>query len=254
MDTTQRFSKRVENYLKYRPHYPAEILEGLRADFQLTPATVVADIGSGTGFLTEVFLRHGQPVYGVEPNAEMRAAGEQYLQGYPRFCSVAGTAEATTLPAASVDGVVAGQAFHWFDRARARAEFQRILRPGGWVALIWNDRQTEATPFLRAYEQFLRARMVDYAQVEHKQAVNDAGLREFFGPAGWICRRYACQWQAVDYAGLLGRLLSASYAPLPDDPRHPAMLAALREVFDAHQLDGQVQLGYVPRLYSGRLS
>lgn len=155
-DPTERFSNRAEDYVRYRPGYPRAILPPLREDCGLAPESRIADVGSGTGLLGRVFLDDGETVYGVEPNAEMRAAGERSLRGYPRFHSVAASAEATSLAEASVDFIVAGQAFHWFDAQAARREFARILRPGGWVAVLWNERRTDATGFLRAYEALLR--------------------------------------------------------------------------------------------------
>src|SRR5882724_9726235 len=147
-DATQRFSSRVDNYVRYRPGYPSEVLELLKAECGLKPNTVIADIASGTGILTRMLLENGNPVFGVEPNPEMRKAGEQLLTGYPGFTSVAGGAEATTLDDHSVDIITAAQAAHWFDRERARSEFVRILVPGGWTVLLWNERDTDSTPFL----------------------------------------------------------------------------------------------------------
>jgi SAM-dependent methyltransferase len=178
-DPTRRFSDRVDNYVRYRPGYPAEALDILRAETGLTAESVVADVGSGTGILSELFLKHGNTVYGIEPNDDMRQAAERLLRGYPEFHSVAGSAEATTLPAAGVDFVVAGQAFHWFDRPRARAEFARILRPGGWVVLLWNARRVDATPFLRDYEALLQAYSIDYRQVRHENVTPEV-------LAGWF--------------------------------------------------------------------
>ena len=149
-DSTRRFSSRVDNYVKYRPSYPPEVVELLAAECGLTPGALVADIGAGTGLLAELFLQNGYRVLGVEPNREMRQAGERLLGDYPHFTSIDGTAEVTTLADKSVDIITAGQAFHWFDREKARAEFARILRPGGWVALVWNERRVDATPFLAA--------------------------------------------------------------------------------------------------------
>src|SRR5438874_8595361 len=178
-DPTQRFSNRVENYLRFRPHYPEQILELLKTDCELVPDSVIADIGCGTGFLAKLFLANGNRVLGVEPNNEMREAGERSLKNYPSFTSIAATAEATTLPNQSVDFVTAGQAFHWFDRPRCREEFKRILHPGGWVVLVWNDRRTDSTPFLKDYEQLLLSCSTDYEQVNHKR-IDDAALRDFF--------------------------------------------------------------------------
>src|SRR5215470_11011072 len=156
-NSTQRFSSRVDNYVLYRPGYPPEVLETLQRDCGLTSSSVVADVGSGTGLLTKVFLDNGNSVFAVEPNQDMREAGERSLGGYPRFTSVDGTAEATTLASHTVDLVTAGQAAHWFDLAKARAEFARILKPKGWAVLVWNERKTASTPFLVEYENLLVA-------------------------------------------------------------------------------------------------
>ena len=164
-DPTQRFSSRVENYVRFRPGYPPAVLDVLRAECALTRDSVVADVGSGTGIFSEFLLGAGCTVLGVEPNDEMRRAAEGTLARQTRFRSVPGTAEATTLPERSVDLVTAAQAFHWFDRARTRAEFRRILKPRGWTALVWNDRQLDSTPFLRGYEALLQRFGTDYLAV-----------------------------------------------------------------------------------------
>ncbi|HEX2269365.1 MAG TPA: class I SAM-dependent methyltransferase, partial [Pyrinomonadaceae bacterium] len=166
--SVERFTSRVENYARYRPGYPTEIVDLLKTACDLTPASVVADIGSGTGKLSEIFLANGNVVIGVEPNAAMREVAEKIFNDEPLFRSVDGSAEATTLADSSVDMVVAGQAFHWFDHERARVEFARILRPGGWVVLLWNDRRVGSTPFLAAYEQLLQTYGTDYRAVDHK--------------------------------------------------------------------------------------
>ena len=170
-DPTQRFSSRVDNYVKYRPSYPAAIIGLLATECGLTPDSIVADVGSVTGLLAELFLQAGNRVMGIEPNRDMREAGEQLLRGYDRFVSIAAAAEAITLPDHSVDCITAGQSFHWFDRERAGLEFARILKPQGWLVLIWNERRIDSTPFLRAYEQLLHTYSPDYAQVDHKIAL-----------------------------------------------------------------------------------
>src|SRR5712691_7831802 len=142
-DAKQRFSNRVADYVRYRPGYPPAVLDLLRTDCGLRPDHVVADIGSGTGILSKLFLENGNRVFGVEPNAEMRQAGEEYLASYDGFSSIEGSAESTTLADSSVDFITAAQAFHWFDPQAARREFARILKPGGWVVILWNDRRME---------------------------------------------------------------------------------------------------------------
>ena len=242
----------MENYIKYRPGYPAGILDLLAAKCGLTTASEVADIGSGTGILTALLLQSGAHILGVEPNGDMRRAGERILAGAANFTSVNGTAEATTLPAHSVDMVTAGQAFHWFDRKKTRGEFVRILRPGGWVVLIWNDRNITDRPFFRAYEQLLVTHGTDYPAVNHKN-IDKEVIGSFFGPAGY---GEACHPndQTFDFAGLEGRLLSSSYAPEENDPQHLPMLADLKKLFEAYQTDGTVTFDYDTTVFFGRLS
>lgn len=250
-DATQRFSSRVDNYVKYRPGYPADVLELLVEECGLTPASLVADIGAGTGILSELFLKNGNAVYAVEPNREMREAGERLLANYARFTSVDGTAEATTLQPRSMDVITAGQAFHWFDHEAARAEWARILRPGGWVALVWNERRTGGTPFLDGYEQLLRSVGTDYAEVTHRR-VRDEQLAAFFAPAPLRIATFESR-QLFDFEGLRGRLLSSSYTPQAGHPDHEPMLAALRTLFDEVQQRGQVSFDYDTRVYYGQL-
>jgi SAM-dependent methyltransferase len=253
MDSKQRFSSRVENYIKYRPGYPPGVLETLRGECGLTSDSTIADIGSGTGFLTRVFLEAGCRVYGVEPNAEMRTAGEGLLAGYPRFTSLHGSAEETGLPAAGVDFVTAGQAFHWFDPSRARAEFLRILKPGGWAALVWNSRRDDSTPFLEAYDQLLKTYGSDYAQVNHRNVeANPETIPHFFGGVYRFGRFDNAQ--IFDFTALLGRLMSSSYAPEPGQPNHAPMLAELRRIFDLYHQDGTVTFEYDTQMYYGKLA
>lgn len=249
-DPTGRFSNRVADYVRYRPGYPPALLDFLARTCDLSPRARVVDIGSGTGLLSQLFLENGNTVWGVEPNAEMRAAGEQMLRGYPRFVSVAGRAEATTLPDASADFVTAGQAFHWFDHESARREFGRILRPGGWVALVWNDRQVDTTPFLREYEQLLRAWCPDYTRVTHKE-IGLADLRRIFGPG--VRQTSFDNGQRFDLAGLTGRLMSSSYAPLPGDPNHAPLMAGVHAAFQRNSDDGAVEFLYTTQLYTVQL-
>ncbi|PYX61363.1 MAG: SAM-dependent methyltransferase [Acidobacteria bacterium] len=251
LDATQRFSSRVESYVRYRPGYPPEIVDLLQRECRLTPDSVIADIASGTGFLTRIFLANGNRVFGVEPNSEMRQAGERLLGEYTNFVSVDGTAEAITLDARSVDFVTAAQAAHWFDRDKARREFVRILKPAGWCALIWNDRRTDAT-FLRAYEQLLLTYGTDYKEVRHVGNDTAISIDSFFAPSTFKTQIFATR-QEFDYDGLEGRLLSSSYTPQPGHPNYPPMLRELRNIFDAYQQKGLVTLHYDTRVYYGQL-
>jgi ubiquinone/menaquinone biosynthesis C-methylase UbiE len=250
-NATSRFSDRVANYVLYRPGYPPEALQALEDECGLAPSHVVADIASGTGIWTRVLLENGNPVFGVEPNAEMRAAGERLLAEFSKFTSINGTAEATTLPDHSVDFVTAAQAAHWFDRKRARSEFVRILKPGGWLALLWNERVTDSTPFLRDYEALLLKYGTDYQDIRHEHTT--AEINEFFDPSPYQERVFDMR-QEFDYSGIEGRLLSSSYAPGPDHPRHAPMLAELKRICDAHAVHGKNVFEYKTRLYFGRLS
>lgn len=251
MKTTERFSNRVENYIKYRPGYPNEVVTILSKLTQLGPTSVVADIGSGTGLLTRLFLERGHTVYGVEPNQAMREAGDTYLVAYKNFISVAATAEETTLDTDSVDLVVAGQAFHWFDLPAVKQEFRRILKPSGWVALIWNSRLLEATPFLQAYEALLHEYGTDYAAVNHSR-FDDKLLLNFFD--GEMKQFEINNEQIFDLQSLKGRLLSSSYAPERGHPNHQPMLDRLAEIFEAHQQDNTIEFLYKTTVYLRQLS
>jgi SAM-dependent methyltransferase len=250
-DPTQRFSNRVENYLKHRPKYPWAVISTLREECGLTGGSVIADIGSGTGILAEMFLRNGNRVFAVEPNREMREAGTRRLRGYPLLTSIDGRAEDSALSAESCDFVTAGQAFHWFDRGRARSEFRRILKPSGWVMLVWNDRRTESTPFLAAYEKLLRRFATDYEAVNHKR-MDAAVLAGFFGAGGFKSRAFPNR-QDFDLEGLRGRLLSSSYIPEAGHPEHEPMLRELERIFREHQENGRVAIEYETAMHYGRL-
>jgi ubiquinone/menaquinone biosynthesis C-methylase UbiE len=250
-DSLNRFSSRVEDYIKYRPGYPREVISLLSAECGLTPGSIVADVGSGTGILSELFLQSGNTVFAIEPNGEMRAAGERLLKGCANFRSLAGQAEATTLGAKSVDFVTAGQAFHWFDQQQARREFVRVLKPQGWAVLIWNERRLDSTPFLRAYEDLVLEFGTDYQQVRHERVEKD--LPSFFAPEE--CKHADFEnLQQFSFEGLQGRLLSSSYTPTSDSPRYRPMLERLREIFLAHQKSDTVIVEYDTKVYYGHLS
>lgn len=246
----QRFTDRVENYVRYRPSYPDGVLDLLRRDAGLGSASHVADVGSGTGISAALLLRAGCTVSGVEPNRAMREAAERLLAAEPSFRSVDGTAEATSLADGSVDLIVAAQAFHWFRRREAREEFNRILKPAGRVVLMWNERRLAATPFLRDYEQLLLKFAVDYREVRHEN-IGEKELGEFFRGGAYQIHAIPHQ-QSFGFAGLKGRLLSSSYVPAEDRPEHAPMLEGLRRIFEQHQSGGLVRFEYDTRVFLGR--
>ncbi len=247
----QRFSDRAEDYARYRPHYSHDVVHAVQETCGLRPEHLIADIGCGPGMLAEIFLDNGNRVTGVEPNLEMRVAGEKYLAGRPYFRAVDGSAEATNLEPSSVDFVVAGQAFHWFRPPEARIEFARILKPGGWAVLVWHDRDIESTAFLKAYEAFIRRHAIDYEQVTHKYLASYDALQRFFAPNELKLIKQHNQ-QQLDFDGLRGRLLSSSYIPKSGE-RYQAMLKELPELFSAHASDGHVALEYDTKIYCGHL-
>ena len=249
-DPLSRFSNRSDNYAKFRPGYPAGVIEILKHDCGLNETSVIADIGSGTGILSEMFLQNGNSVFAIEPNAAMRQVAERLLQRDEKFRSINAAAEATTLGAESVDFVTAAQAFHWFDRARAKREFARILKPAGWVVLIWNERRLDSSVFLRAYEDLLLRYGTDYEKVRHEKVTGE--IAEFFSPENFELQTLE-NAQRFDFEALKGRLLSSSYAPNQDHPKFAPMLEELKGIFDANQQDGIVSFEYETKIYYGHL-
>ena len=251
VDAKERFSSRVADYIRYRPGYPSGVRDLLRAECNLRSGHVIADVGSGTGFLSELFLKNGNRVFGIEPNEAMRQAGEEYLASFDGFVSVDGSAESTTLDDACADFVVCGQAFHWFEPAATRREFARILKPDGWVVIVWNERLTDTTPFLRDYEALLRDFGTDYSKVNESYP-REEQMRTFFAANAF--RSYELpNFQDFDFEGLAGRVRSSSYMPAADQPRFAAMTAELRRIFEAHQQNSRVRMEYNTRLYFGHL-
>ncbi|GAC1430960.1 MAG: class I SAM-dependent methyltransferase [Terriglobales bacterium] len=250
-DGVQRFSSRVENYVRYRPGYPKQVLGLLQSECGLAKDSIVAEIAFGTGIFTRLLLENGHRVVGVEPNRDMRAAGEEFLSHYSGFTSVEGTAEATTLADSSVNLVIAAQAGHWFDPVEARPEFMRILKPGGYTVLLWNDRRADSTEFQCEYEQLLRTYGTDYEEV--RQRGMTLAILGIFANSPLKTREFEYK-QTFDYAGLEGRLLSSSYAPQEGHPSYVPMLRELRRIFEKYQAAGQVSFEYDTRVHYGQLA
>lgn len=246
-NVTERFSDRADDYALARPSYPDALYGAL---LRRLDAHVVADVGSGTGISSAPLLARGLTVIGVEPNAAMRAEAERRFANEPRFTSVAGTAESTTLGDASVDLVTIAQAFHWMDPDAVRRECMRILRPNGVVALYWNWKHTSGTRFLAGYEDLLRGWGTDYLKVKEGYRVTER-LDAFFG--GEFEHHVFVHSMMLDRDALRALLLSSSYVPGPDDLRRFPMLAALDYLFDATSVDGRVEMYYDAELFVGRL-
>ena len=246
IDSVERFSNRVENYVKYRPSYPAEVLDVFRGEMRLTQDSAIADVGSGTGISSKLFLDNGSIVYGVEPNAKMREGAAEFLAAYPNFYSIDGTSTATNLFKASVNIVIAAQAFHWFDPEPTRNEFKRILKPGGWVALMWNERQLNTTPFLVEYEKLLLKYASDYTKVRHDN-INESTLNNFFQD-DFHTATFANK-QVLDFDGIKGRVSSSSYMPSQSDGHYSEMVEELQTLFDKHAENDRITVFYDTNVY-----
>lgn len=251
LNSTQRFSNRVADYVRYRPDYPVAMLQWLQRTHGVDPQWLVADVGAGTGISSKLLLDGGYRVIAVEPNEPMRRAAEQWLGDNERFRAVDGHATATGLDDASIDLVSVAQAFHWFDQEAARREFQRILKPSGLAAIIWNSRRLVGTPFLEGYEALLKTYGTDYTSVAERYG-DEAQMRAWFG-AGYLGMGRFDHGQLLDFDGLRGRLMSSSYAPREGHPQHEPMLQALRELFERYAVNGRVSFDYDTVIYVGTL-
>ncbi|MGO0062808.1 class I SAM-dependent methyltransferase [Brevibacillus fluminis] len=251
MDSKERFSNRVDTYVKYRPSYPQEAIDYLYETIGLRPDSEIADIGAGTGIFSQLLIERGSRVIAVEPNQAMREAAVDMLADEPGFRVVSGAAEATGLADSSVDFIVCAQAFHWFDRQAAQAEFRRILKPGGKAILIWNSRLTHGTPFREGYDKLLHTFGTDYEKVGHKN-ISPETLRAFFKGGDMREARFTNS-QSFDFAGLSGRLLSSSYSPTPGHPNYEPMMAELRNLYEANQQDGLVSFDYETKVFWGEV-
>ena len=248
MDPTQRFSDRVENYAKFRPNYPDALIRFLLERLPL-PATI-ADIGSGTGILSAQLLGAGFQVFGVEPNAPMRQEAERSLGDQPAFRSVVGTAENTTLASSSVGAVTCAQSFHWFDRTKCRAEFERILRAPKLVLLVWNERISEGP--MAEYDRILKESAPEYSTVGRHNNITEADIAEFFARDRFDLVSFPHS-QRLDREAFIGRVLSCSYAPNIGQPGHDVFIDKLGAFFENHSQADWLEFPYQTRVYSAEL-
>lgn len=251
MNNKERFSDRVDSYVKYRPSYPVEAIDYMYGTIGMKPASTIADIGAGTGIMSELLLARGSTVIAVEPNMEMRLAAEARLSGNAQFRVQSSPAEETGLQDQSVDYIVCAQSFHWFDQRLAKEEFKRILKPEGKAVLIWNSRLTEGTPFLVKYDELLHTYGTDYNEVKHTNITSDM-LRSFF-KNGELHEAEFPNRQIFDYEGLSGRLQSSSYSPPQGHPNYEPMMNELRKLFDSYQQEGQVYFEYTTQIFWGEV-
>jgi ubiquinone/menaquinone biosynthesis C-methylase UbiE len=252
MSQAERFTGRVENYERYRLRYPAAVLETLVARCGLRREYLVADVGAGTGMLTELFLEYGNAVVAIEPNDEMRGVCERLASLWPGLTVKKATAEATGLKEASVDFVAVGRAFHWFDHEKTAKEFRRILRPEGWVALVNNGRARDESPQSVAYEAVLREHGTDYAANHERYEV--APKVEAFFAGGESFREETRGEQRLTLEELVGQTQSLSVAPPPGDAKYEGMQDGLREFFAKWQVDGVVVMKTVCKMACGRFA
>jgi SAM-dependent methyltransferase len=247
-DSTQRFADRVDDYVRFRPGYPAGLVPDLLRITGCDSTAAIADFGSGTGIFTELLLRQGVSVYAVEPNQSMRAAAEQRLGDNPRFHSIDASAEDSGLQSASLDLVTAAQAFHWFNNDAAREEFRRIVKPRGQIALIWNRRDT-TQPFQHAYDQLLREFAPQYGKVNHMD-LGSAQIARFFAD-GAMQQLHYDNSQRLDFVSLLGRLKSSSYCPRENSPDYIPLVNELLALFDQYAKDGHIDFDYATQVFLG---
>ena len=239
MDNTQKFSGKAEVYQQARPSYSQELLDFIAQNWQIGEASMVADIGSGTGILTRQLLGLGAKVFAVEPNADMRAKAEELLGVHPNFVSVIGTAEQTGLPNHSFHLVTAASAFHWFDPERFRQECERILLPEAPVLLVWNEAGLSEEINL-GRKRIFQKYCPNFKGFSGGMEGEDRAKHAFFGEK--IQERHFPNPLSYDRQTFVNRALSASYSLIETDPDFEAYLAELGELFDQFAVDGKIVL------------
>ncbi|WP_411348531.1 class I SAM-dependent methyltransferase [Paenibacillus sp. WLX2291] len=249
-DATQRFSARVDDYAKYRPSYPAELLDYMQQTIGLQSGHKVADVGAGTGIFTALLLERGLNVFAVEPNEPMRRAAGETLPA-EHLHLVDGSAEQTNLPDHSVDVIVCAQSFHWFDTQRAVSEFRRIAGADGKLVLIWNTRLQTGSEFLERYEQLLQQFGTDYNEVNHQYMFSQ--LQHPVFREGTMQRATFINRQVLDLDGVQGRLRSTSYVPSVGEPGYAQMMEEAERIFNETEQDGVVYMDYETEVYWGQL-
>lgn len=241
---TTRFSDRVDDYIKYRPGYPEQIIGILANKIGLNQNSIIADVGSGTGISTNLFVKNGNKVFGVEPNKEMRDAAELIFGTNANFISVNGTAEKSSLKELSIDIIFSAQAFHWFNLNEAKKEFKRILKPNGHIVLVWNVRK-ENDSFQKEYESVLQS-IPEYNDVTHRN-ITDKEIFDFFSP-NLMQKIILFNYQVLDLDGLKGRLKSSSYCP-KEGVEYERIMLEIELLFYKFEREGIIKFEYETNVY-----
>lgn len=251
-DTTEIYTDRAKDYLKYRPGYPCELIEFIDKELELPSNAVIADIGSGTGIFSKLLLQNNKKVYAIEPNDRMRQMAESMLDRYVGFNSINATAEKTTLMNQSVDMIIVAQAFHWFDPVSAKQEFSRILKPLHYVSLVWNERCVKGNLFLEELEVVLEKFCPEYKTITAYNNTLESVVKSFFLPNPYLKKTFHT-YQDLDFEAFKGRILSCSYAPVENDANHKSLIDALFNLYLSHAINEVVRIDYDTQAYFGKL-
>jgi len=250
MDVTKKFSGREKLFARFRPGYPPEYIDYLISECNLQKGSKIADIGSGTGKLTLELLERSLNVIAVEPNDDMRLVAEGFYKIYPNATSVNATAERTGITSNSIDLVTVGQAFHWFNPDNFKLECQRILKPGGLVALVWNSRVT-GSDFENECAKINSLYCPDFKGFPGGKTIAAEGAFSHFYRDGIYSFKEFPNNLNYDLDGFIGRSLSASYAPKENDKNYKSYLNALKDLFERYKKDGIISFPNITRSYLG---
>jgi ubiquinone/menaquinone biosynthesis C-methylase UbiE len=250
-NSTKIFSKTTDFYDKARPSYPEELFNFLENKFKINSTHVIADIGSGTGIFTRLWLDRSYHVISVEPNNDMRKIVEESLNHYPYFKSIAASAEATNLETNSIDIITAATAFHWFNLELARSEFKRILKPGGLCILIWNIRDN-TFPIMQDYESMMRLYVKDYNKVVANHYLYYNEIIDLFNPNRIEISEFSNS-QTLNLNAFKERILSTSYSPKLGEANYKKLLLAAENLFNKYQSSKVIKLHYKCICYVGNL-
>jgi len=230
-----KFSDKADNYAKYRQGYSEDILEYF-SEYGFSSNSIVADVGSGTGKLTKIFLENGNTVYAIKPNDNMRNIADSLLNGFKNYISINGSAENSTLQNGIIDFVVVGQAFHWFDAPKALIEFKKILKKNGVLSIIWYHRKTD-TPFWKGYENILKDNIPEYKGSNYRNFTDEIMEKYFSGDYKKVEKIYS---RELDFVELLGSFSSSSYTPKEDTIEYRNLSKLLNGIFIKYMKNNKI--------------